>query len=67
MRLPKDNGDWHNGHLEVAIRERDNAFKRYEAKVDFNNRAASAKLFAVYLKKDEVVENIMMSLGLKVH
>lgn len=60
MRLPKDTNEWTPNHLKQAIKERDAAFARYEAKVDFNDLDASAELFAAYLRKDQVVDDLML-------
>ena len=63
MRLPKDNGDWHDGHLAIAVAERDNAFARYESRVDFTHPETSAEFYAELLRKEQIVENILNVIG----
>ena len=60
MRLPKDTGEWTQRHLDTALAERLSAFERYEAKVDMNNREASENLYAAYLHKEEVANNVSL-------
>ena len=53
MRLPKDQNDWHDRHLEDAIREMEHAFNRYERVVGSVSQQRSDALFQDYLNKEE--------------
>lgn len=60
MNLPKDTNNWTEAHLERATIECDNAFARYEARVDRDVAdPVSNKLYADYQRKAARVDDLL--------
>lgn len=58
MNLPKDQNDWHEGHLATAVKEMDNALARYERRYDAEHPEQTDHLFMDYMHKEERVVNV---------
>ena len=59
MAYPKDPQNWTERHLEAALQARALAFERYERRVDLDNREATDKLYAEYLRRDTLVSDML--------
>jgi hypothetical protein len=57
MRLPRDPENWTGVHVERAIAEAQRLYDRYEALVDFDNRAKTDDLYRSYqLAREQAIE-----------